>query len=101
MPTNAKGYKMTSNNIADRAGWTKEQNADFRAFCRSNDLHDLRGAQFRRLVRLAHSEGLLSEILREDSSPALGQLLGLTTVASVQPMLSRRLLFGCLLNALK
>jgi len=50
--------------------WSLEEKAKFREFCRSNDLQDLRAAEFRRLVRLAHREGLLSEILYEQPLPA-------------------------------
>ena len=47
-------------------------NKDLRGmpFCRANDLEDLRGARFRRLVRLAHSEWLLSAVSCEDKFPA-------------------------------
>jgi hypothetical protein len=51
--------------------WTADEARDFREFCRSIDLRELTCARFRRLVRLAHTEGLLSEILHEGHSPAL------------------------------
>jgi hypothetical protein len=73
--------------------WSFEEIAKFREFCRSNDLQDLRAAEFRRLVRLAHSEGLLSEILYEDTFPAESgchdlQATRPQTAPSIRPTLS-------------
>ena len=52
------------------SNWSFEEKIAFREFCRANDLQDLKGVRFQRLVRLAHSEGLLSEILCRDKCPA-------------------------------
>ena len=37
----------------------------FRNFVRELDLQELEGEQFRRLVRIAHAEGLLEALLQE------------------------------------
>jgi len=57
--------------------WTSDEKSLFQSFCKSNDLEDLKDARFRRLVRLAHTEGLLPEILCEDKFPAEGVLRAL------------------------
>jgi hypothetical protein len=53
-----------------------ERAAELREQCRLNDLRDLRGPEFLRLVNLAHSEGLLDELIKysashHQSSPSL------------------------------
>ncbi len=42
----------------------------FRQMVRLMDLRDLRGAEFRRLLLLAHNEGLLAELLQEVADAA-------------------------------
>jgi hypothetical protein len=44
-----------------------ERTAELREQCRINDLRDLRGPEFLRLLSLAHSEGLLDELIRDNA----------------------------------
>jgi hypothetical protein len=48
-----------------------ERTAVLREQCRLNDLCDLRGPEFLRLLNLAHSEGLLDELIRHSASQFL------------------------------
>src|ERR1700730_9094073 len=43
----------------------EERKRNLAARFRRYDLQDLKGAEFRRLLRLAHAEGLLAEVLRD------------------------------------
>lgn len=66
---------------------TPEEKVKLRAFARANDFEDLRGAEFLRLFRLAHSEGLLSSLLQlalSQASPLVDQMVDLPTVPEVQ-----------------
>lgn len=46
-----------------------QRNAEIAETFRQYNLQDLRGAEFRRLLRLAHAEGLLAGLLRDNGIP--------------------------------
>jgi hypothetical protein len=52
----------------------EERRAEISETVKAFDLWDLRGAEFRRLLRFAHAEGLLAGLLRDNGilcSPAM------------------------------